>query len=240
MASKTQQLMADRLLKCNVAAAAKKAKNTVESSGKDSEGVSNPTTRRLKTDSVPEGKDSLTETTTPTDDKGKEKIVIGVGLPASDMSEEEVRHHLAVQGRRVFGQKSEKDMTYYLNTMSEWCTGREMLAHTSAKRPFYFDELKMQAALGQAAADELELLKTEVKELKAKDEESQKEIEKLGKLWEELAEWYHAQPGGNVECEFGDKEPANPVIEADAEEDEGLEEKEAANEEKVDPQAGGE
>ncbi|KAJ1378717.1 putative UV radiation resistance-associated protein-like [Sesbania bispinosa] len=126
----------------------------------------------------------------------------------------------------------------------------------------------------KAATDELELLCVEVKELKKKDEESQREIENLGRLWEESAgvyfhvaikkkkflnpevelktqgmstlclvengKWYHAQTGGNVECEPDDEEPASPVLEADVEEDEGPEEEGAVNEEKVAPQADGE
>ncbi|KAJ1433912.1 sodium:proton antiporter [Sesbania bispinosa] len=48
MALKNQQLMADRLLKRNAVAAAKKGKSPGESSGKDSEGVPDPKAKCLK------------------------------------------------------------------------------------------------------------------------------------------------------------------------------------------------
>ncbi|KAJ1416720.1 putative ankycorbin isoform X1 [Sesbania bispinosa] len=195
--------MAVRLLKRNVAMAAKKGKNPKESSGKDSEGVPDTKAKRLKVGPVPTEKSSLVNTTASINEKANGKIV------------------------RVIGEKSKAEMTNYLNVMTKWCMGGAILAQyivgavkdlnalPKLKKTFHDmsaklenDELKMQAAVGQvkpsprrkkalddakAMANELEALKAEVKELKSKYEESQREIEKLGKLWEESADvYFHA------------------------------------------------
>ncbi|KAJ1397453.1 hypothetical protein SESBI_31786 [Sesbania bispinosa] len=302
--------MANRLVKRNVAAA-KKTKNVGEASGKDSQEIEEPKAKCTKVDVVPEKKipekkgpqlklKGSTLTVPPSGDREKGKKVIGTSLPTSKMTEEEVRHHLVVQRRRVFGGKTEEEMTEYLNTMTDWCMGGAMLAQffvgavrdlavlPTLKKNFHqvaakleVDELKLQSALGQVklltderdklstsvselslqkhtltiekqkalddakvAADEakavtteLELLRKEIRDLKK--EKNEEEIKTLRILWEESAgvyfhtaikqmkflnpgvelktwgmstlclvengKWYHAQPGGNVECEPGDE-----------------------------------
>ncbi|KAJ1424007.1 integrase [Sesbania bispinosa] len=278
--SKSQQLMADRLLKRNIAATTKKAKNVGETFGKDSENIKEPKAKRPKVDTVPEGKFSLknkasASNAASTDDKGKGKKLFGSGLPTSEMLDEEVRHHLAVQGRRVFGQKSEEEMTDYLNAMSEWCMGGTMLTqyfvgaikdlaalpklkksfheglaeykrhrpHPSKQNTYLLDEAK-------TTTDELELLREEsagvyfhaaIKQIKFLNLGVELKTQGMSTLCLiENGKWYRAQPEGNVEYEPGDEELASPVLQADAEEDWGAEEEGLADEEKVDPQAGGE
>ncbi|KAJ1440996.1 hypothetical protein SESBI_01676 [Sesbania bispinosa] len=191
IASKNQQLMADRLEKRN-AAAAKKTKNAGEASGKDSQNVEEPKAKCPRVDAIPEKKCSplkikaSSSTTASPGDKGKGKKVIGASLPTSDMTKEEVQHHLAMQGHHVFGQKSEEEMTEYLNAMSDWCMGgallaqyfvgsvRDLAAFPKLKKGFHevtsklqVDKLKIQTALGQVKllTDERNKLSTTITDL---------------------------------------------------------------------------
>ncbi|KAJ1399118.1 hypothetical protein SESBI_30578 [Sesbania bispinosa] len=107
------------------------------------------------------------------------------------MKEEEVRHHLGVQGRKVFGSKSDEEMTTYLNSLLKWCLGGAMMAQyfagvvkllTEERDKLNADLVLEQETLNmerqkasddaKKVADELAALQTEVKDLKSKDEEN--------------------------------------------------------------------
>ncbi|KAJ1410405.1 DNA-polymerase I [Sesbania bispinosa] len=152
------------------------AKNAGETSGKDSENVEEPKVKRAWVDTILKGKSSplkikaSSSTIASSDDKGKGKKMTGVGLPTSEISEEE----------------SEEEMTTYLNAMSEQCMGGAMLAQyfvgavrdlaalPRLKKSFHkvtakleADELKLQTALGQVklVIEERDKLSTSVSDL---------------------------------------------------------------------------
>ncbi|KAJ1417823.1 hypothetical protein SESBI_16284 [Sesbania bispinosa] len=250
MASKNQQLIANRLAKRN-AAAAKKAKNVGEASWKESQYGEEPKAKRPKMDAVPEKKapqlklKGSTSTVPPSGDKEKGKKVIGADLPTSETTEEEVRHHLAVQGLRIFGGKTEQEMTEYLNTMTDWCIGGAMLAQffvgamrdlaalPTLKKNFHHvtaklevDELKLHIALGgvfsrRHQADEVP--------------ESRGGVEDPGPILEADEEEEGGPDNENVADEDGGPNDEVIVVEDDGPNKDGT-----SDEEKAPPQAEGE
>ncbi|KAJ1438455.1 hypothetical protein SESBI_03070 [Sesbania bispinosa] len=190
MASKQQAKLAKKLAKRNVALA-KKKRETDEDSGVDPQAVEQERVKRPK---------------------GKGTEVYGVGLPASNMTEVEVRKHLAVQGKALFQGKSVEEMSDFLNVASDWGMQFVMMAQysvgatrdlaaflpkkTELERKKVEDTSKMAAEEAEAAKlaqTEVNTLQERVKELELEVEKEKDENETMEKIWIDAFEvYFHA------------------------------------------------
>ncbi|KAJ1440951.1 M48 family peptidase [Sesbania bispinosa] len=159
--------MAERLAKKNTIAV-KKVKEAGEASRKDPQITEEAKVKHLKVDAIPT--------------RGAQRSK----LPSSSPKIEEVCHHLAVQGRKVFGGKSAEEMAEFLNVASEWGMSftilaqyfvgatRDLAALLKKTNEFHWvaaklevDELKLQDVLGQVKllTEERDKLNISVSEL---------------------------------------------------------------------------